>query len=117
MLKTWDELKTCALTLNLPHVTEATSWGNPVLKAHGKLWTWWSPYLPAALFKCAPDERDMLRAADPDTFPVHAHYEKHALILVAAGRIDEGWAKARLTRTWRDMAPARVLTEWDAQHP
>lgn len=111
MLQTWDDLKIFALGLELPQVAEAVSWGNPCLKAHGKLWTWWSPYIDAAMFKCPIEEREMLRAADPDTFPVHAHYEKHNLILVAAGRIDEGWAEARLIRTWREMAPKRLLKD------
>jgi hypothetical protein len=110
--RNWEQLKAFALDLNLPEVTEATSWGNPALKAHGKLWTWWSPYVDAALFKCDLNEREMLREADPQTFPVHPHYEAHNLILVAAGRIDPGWAEARLRRTWEDMAPKRVLKAW-----
>lgn len=113
MIQNWSEMKAFALGLDLPQVEEATSWGNDVLKAHGKLWVWWSPYLEAALFKCDKDEREMLRAADPDTFPFHKHYESHSLILVAGGRIDPGWAQARLRSTWRAMAPKRFLKEWD----
>lgn len=115
MIQSWPEMKSFALGLNLPKVEETTSWGNEVLKAHGKLWVWWSLYLEAALFKCDRDEREMLRLADPETFPIHAHYESHNLILVAAGRIDPGWAEARLASTWRAMAPKRFLKEWDAQ--
>lgn len=115
MIGSWDELRAFALALALPRVEEATSWGNPALKAHGKLWCWWSPYVDAALFKCSKEERDFLRAADPETFPFHKHYEPHNLILVAAGRIDEGWAEARLRATWEDMAPKRFLKEWKAK--
>lgn len=111
-LATWDELRDFAIGLGLPHVEEATSWGNPCLKAHGKLWVWWSPYIDAAVFKGSREERDMLRAADPDTFVLHKHYENHNLLLVAAGRIDPGWAEARLQRTWEEMAPKRVLKAW-----
>lgn len=114
MIRTWNQLKTLALSLGLPRVEESTSWGNPVLKAHGKLWCWWSPYVDAALFRCDRDERDMLRAADPETFPSHPHYETHNLILVAAGRIDPDWARARLVRNWRETAPKRFLKDWDA---
>lgn len=115
MIATWEDLKALALSLDLPRVEEATSWGNPVLKAHGKLWCWWSPYIDAALFRCDRDERDMLRDADPDTFPTHPHYEAYNLILVAAGRIDPDWAKARLIRNWREGAPKRFLKEWDSR--
>ena len=114
MINDWPDMKAFALSLGLPKIEETTSWGNEVLKAHGKLWVWWSPYVEAALFKCDKDERDMLRAADPSTFIQHKHYESHNLILVAAGHIDEGWAAARLRSTWRDMAPKRFLKDWDA---
>ena len=115
MIQNWPEMKEFALSLDLPKVEEATSWGNEALKAHGKLWVWWSPYMEAALFKCDKEEREMLRMADPETFPFHKHYESHNLILVAAGRIDEGWAEARLRGTWRQMAPKRFLKEWDGR--
>jgi hypothetical protein len=55
-----------------------------------------------------------LQAADPVTFPVHPHYQPHALILVASGKLDPDWARARLIRTWRDAAPKRFLKTWDA---
>ena len=98
-----------ALGLGLPRVEQATSWGNPVLKAHGKMWVWWSPYIDAAVFKGSLEEREALVAADPDTFVTHSHYAKHGLILVAAGRIDPGFAEARLRRTWEAAAPKRWL--------
>ncbi len=114
MIFTYPTLKAHALSLNLPEVTDTTVWGHPCLKAHGKMWCWWSPYVDAAVFKCARDEREMLLEADPDTFTLHPHYEPHALILVRAGRIDERWATARLLRQWREAAPKRWLKAWDA---
>jgi hypothetical protein len=113
MIATFAELKALALGLNLPAVTETTAWGHPCLKAHGKLWCWWSPYVDAAVFKATKDEREMLLQADPDTFTLHPHYAPHNLILVRAGKIDEGWARARLTQQWRDAAPKRWLKDWD----
>ena len=115
MIASWDELKSLALALDLPKVEETTSWGNPTLKAHGKTWCWWSPYVDAAVFKGSIDEREMLMAADPETFVLHPHYAKSNLLLVAAGRIDPDWARARLMQSWRDMAPNRFLAEWDAR--
>jgi hypothetical protein len=113
LIHTWPQLKALALSLDLPEVTDTTAWGNPCLKAHGKMWCWWSPYVDAAVFKCGKDEREMLQAADPETFTLHPHYAPHNLILVRAGRIDEGWAKARLFSQWRDAAPKRWLKAWD----
>ena len=115
MLHTWDDVKKLAHGLDLPKVTLAVSWGNENLKAHGKMWTWWSPYLEAAIFKCPIEEREMLMAADPETFVMHPHYATSNVVLVTAGRIDAGWAEARLQQTWREMAPKRFLNAWDAE--
>ena len=117
MISTWPELKALALGLNLPEVTIAHPWGHEVLKAHGRMWCYWAALADGAPFKAGPEEREMLLAADPDTFFLHPHYTPHGLILVRAGRIDTGWAKARLTRQWRDAAPKRWLKAWDAAHP
>ncbi|OAN84503.1 hypothetical protein A8B78_06495 [Jannaschia sp. EhC01] len=113
-IQTWSELRAFALSLGLPKVEDAVSWGNPNLKAHGKMWCWWSPYVDAAIFKGTREEREVLLDADPDTFVMHPHYANTGLILVAAGRIDPDWAEARLRRTWRDMAPKRWLASHDA---
>jgi len=115
MLHTWEDVKELAFGLELPEVTLAVSWGNENLKAHGKMWTWWSPYVEAAIFKCPIEEREMLMVADPETFVLHPHYAKSNVVLVTAGRIDAGWAEARLRQTWRDMAPKRFLQKWDAE--
>lgn len=117
MIHTWPDLKALALSLDLPEVVVDFPWGNECLKAHGKMWCWWSPYVDAAVFKCGKDEREMLMSADPDTFTLHPHYEPHTLILVRAGRIDDGWARSRLIRQWRDAAPKRWLKSWDAANP
>ncbi|MBI1220301.1 MAG: MmcQ/YjbR family DNA-binding protein [Rhodobacteraceae bacterium] len=114
VLSSWPELRALALSLDLPGVIETTAWDHPVLKAHGKMWTWWSPKIDAAVFKADRDEVEMLHAADPATFLLHPHYAGHGLLLVAQGRIDPGWARARLISTWRSMAPKRLLKAWEA---
>jgi hypothetical protein len=55
----WEELRALALSLDLPGVVETTSWGNPCLKAHGKLWAWWSPSEDAPVLKVSREEREM----------------------------------------------------------
>jgi len=105
MIQNWTQLRDLAFSLDLPHVTDAVSWGNPNLKAHGKMWTWWSPMIDAAIFKGSIEEREMLMQADPETFVMHDHYVNSGVILVAKGQVDPDWAKARLTQSWRDMAP------------
>ena len=84
-----------------------------MLKAHGRMWCYWGKMADGAVFKADVDEREMLLAADPETFFQHPHFTPHGLILARAGRLDPGWARARLVRQWRDAAPKRWLKEWD----
>lgn len=113
-VKDWPELRELALSLGLPNVVDAVSWGHPNLKAHGKMWAWWSPTENAPVFKVPFEERDMLCEADPATFFFTAHYRNHPLVLVRPQRLDPEWAKMVLMRSWREMAPKRVLKAWDA---
>lgn len=110
----WDRLKALALGLGLPNIEETTSWGQPTLKAHGKLWVWWSPHEDAPVFKVPFEEREILVEADPDTFFFTPHYKNHPLVLVRPERLDMDWAKANLTKVWRAQAPKRVLKLFDA---
>jgi hypothetical protein len=113
----WNRLKTMALGLGLPGVEATVSWGQPTLKAHGKLWVWWSPHEDAPVFKVPFEERDVLIEVEPDTFFFTPHYKGHPLILVRPEKLDLDWAKTNLVRVWRAQAPKRVLAAFDAAHP
>ena len=113
MITNWTQLRALALSLDLPNVTDAVSWGRPNLKAHGKMWTWWSPMIDAAVFKGSIEEREFLLEVDPKTYVMHEHYRNSGVILVAGGKVDPDWASARLTQSWRDMAPKRLLQAFD----
>ena len=110
----WQQYKAIALSLKLPNVVEATTWGNPCLKAHGKLWAWWSPSEDAPVFKMPKEEREFLIEADPETFFVTDHYRAHNLVLVYPQKLDPKWAEMQLIKTWRSMAPKRFLKDFDA---
>jgi len=114
LISDWPALKAFALGLGLPRITVEHPWGNEALKAHRKMWCWWSPLVDAAVFRAAAEEREMLMQADPATFFLHPHYARSALVLVRAGHIDPGWARPRLIRDWRAAAPKRWLRDWDA---
>lgn len=113
-IATWPQLRDFALGLNLPEVAVDHPHGHESLKAFGKLWCHWSPYVDAAVFRASRDEREMLMLADPDTFLLHPHYANYNYVLVRAGRIDPDWARARLIARWRENAPKRFLKAFDA---
>jgi hypothetical protein len=112
----WPGYKALALQLAadeaLSHIEEAVSWGQPNLKAHGKMWCWWSPTEDAPVFKMDRAEREFLLEADPDTFFVTPHYVPHGLVLVRPAAFDADWARARLLKSWQDMAPKTRLKAW-----
>lgn len=115
-MECWEDLKAFALSLGLPCVEEAVSWGNPNLKAHGKMWCWWAPQgdADAPAFKVEPEELEFLIEADPETFFTTAHHRPHHIILMRPERFDAAWARANLMRVWRKQAPRRFLKEWDS---
>lgn len=114
MIPDYARLRALALSLGLPAVMDGTAWGHPCVRAHGRMWVWWSPLVDAAVFRCDRSEREMLLEVDPETFVLHPHYRNHDLVLVRAGRIDPAWATPRLIRDWRAAAPKRWLKAWDA---
>lgn len=112
----YEDIRKLALSLGFPGVTETVSWGQPCLKAHGKLWFFWSPSEDAPVFKVPFEERDMLVEADPGTFFYTPYYKAHQLVLARADKIDKEWIRTNLVRVWRDLAPKRVLKKWDEEH-
>jgi len=102
-----------ALDLHLPGVEETTSHGQPTLKAHGKLWVWWSPHEDAPVFKVPIEEREVLVEAEPDRFFFTPHYRDYPLVLVRPQKLDLDWAKANLIKVWRAQAPKRLLKAYD----
>lgn len=112
---TWSSLRAFALSLNLPNVEDAVSWGYPNLKAHGKMWVWWVPKEDAPVFKTTFEERDFLIEVDPDTFFYTQHYRNFPLILVRPDRLDLNWVRVNLMRTWRNQAKKTFLKKWDAE--
>lgn len=110
---TWPEFRAMALALDLPNIVETTAWGNPVLKAHGKMWAWWSPTEDAPVFKVSKDEREMLIELDPAVFFVTDHYRPHGLVLARPDKLDRDWAKGKLMQMWRELAPKKVLKAWE----
>ena len=115
----WEDLKAFALSLGLPHVEETVSWGNPNLKAHGKMWTWWAPqdFANAPAFKVDRAEMDFLLEVDPDRFFTTAHHKPHNIILMRPEKFDPAWARRNLIQVWRKQAPKKFLKDWDAAHP
>ena len=109
----WNRLRTAALGLGLPRVEETISYGQPTLKAHGKLWVWWSPHEDAPVFKVPFEEREILAEAEPARFFFSAHYKSSPMVLMRPDALNLEWAKHNLLKVWRAQAPKRWLSAFD----
>lgn len=118
-MRSWEDLRAFALSLDLPEITEAVSWGNPNLKAHGKMWVWWAPqdYADAPAFKIDAAEMDFLLEVRGDTFFTTDHHRPYNIILMRPDRFDPDWARTNLIAVWRRQAKKRWLAAWDAANP
>jgi hypothetical protein len=104
-----------AFALSLPGVAEGTSYGYPSIKAHGKFLTRLKEdgdtlVCPGVSF----DEREMLIAAEPQTFYLTGHYRNYPYVLVRLSRVHPGTVERLIERHWRAITPKKILKAWDA---
>ena len=80
--------------LALPGVEEATAYGSPALKIHGKLLACIPSHRsaePASLAVCVDfDDRAELLDAAPDVYYVTDHYVDYRFVLVRLSRVSSG---------------------------
>lgn len=92
------------MALELPGVTEGTSWGQAVAMVGKKAMYYWNPSLNMPVFKVEFDERDFLIEADPDTFFTTDHHRHWPLVVARPERLDAGWVRENLKRVWKKQA-------------
>ncbi|CAN5664241.1 hypothetical protein BH11ARM2_BH11ARM2_00110 [soil metagenome] len=95
------------IAAELPGVTEEISYGAPSFKI-GKSMLARLREDGVFVLKCAPDDRDALIAAQPETFSVTPHYEKHPYVLVDLETISEAQLESLLGVAWRMVAPEKL---------
>ena len=104
-----------AMVLAWPETEETTSWDSRSFKVNGKVILYWNAAHDCPVFKVALEERDFLIEADPDTFFTTDHHRPWPLVLARPDRLDPGWARANIARTWRAQAKKRTLKAFDAR--
>ena len=108
----WNDV--LAVGLALPEMEAATSYGTPALKVRGTLVTRLRTEDDSlVLLEVPPDERDMLIAADPETFHVTPHYEGHAIVLARLAALEPERLRPFFLRRWRAVAPKRLVARFE----
>lgn len=102
------------VVLGFPHTELSKSYGQPAYKAFGKFLTRLrSEDDSVVLGQVSFDEREMLCAADPETFHFTDHYRNYPMVLARLKRLDAKTLRGYLDRQWRHNAPKKWLRAWD----
>jgi hypothetical protein len=96
-----------------PGVEDSTSYGTPALKVKGALLLRLREDGETLAVRTTFLERDLLLEADPETYFVTDHYVKYPFILVRMSRIGPDDLRDRLEHAWRQVAPKRLIAEFD----
>lgn len=113
-MATWTDI------LNFAHrlggVTEAKSYGEPSLKVGKAMLTRLRVGdLSIVLKDIDLDERDMLMARAPDLFFTEDHYLGYDIVLARIDSADMARLAPFIERTWRRIAPKRVVAAYDTR--
>ncbi|CAN5786535.1 MmcQ/YjbR family DNA-binding protein [soil metagenome] len=108
-----DEMR--EIILSFPGAEEGESYGAPAYKVNGKFFTRLrredqSVVLTGVSF----DERDMLMEAEPATFHTTPHYKDYPSVLARIETLHPGSFRNFLDRKWREIAPKKLIKEFEA---
>ncbi|WP_304176614.1 MmcQ/YjbR family DNA-binding protein [Phenylobacterium aquaticum] len=108
-----DEMR--QIVLSFPGAEEGMSYGAPAFKVAGKFFTRLrKDDQSVVLTGIHIDEREMLMEAEPETFHITAHYKDYPAVLARIDSLHPGSFRNFLDRRWREIAPKKLVKEFDA---
>ncbi len=112
-MPTWDDV--VEIAGGLPEVGESTSYRSPALKVRGKGFARLRTESDGLLvLMCRLDEKEALLASGDPAFTTTPHYDGYGAILVDLERIDRERLTELVEDAWREKAPARLRSAFDA---
>jgi hypothetical protein len=108
---TFDDVRQLALAL--PEVEEGTSYGTPAFKVRGKFLSRLKEDGETLVVRIDMDEREVLMAANPETFYITDHYRGYPAMLVRMATVDPDDLRELLEEAWRRAAPKRLVAAMD----
>jgi hypothetical protein len=96
------------LALALPETSEKPCYGTPGFYVRKKLFARIRDDAETVMVKVDMGERELLMAAEPDTFFITDHYRDWPSVLVRLSAIDEDELREVLTDSWLLAAPKRL---------
>ncbi len=109
---TFDDV--ARLAAGLPGIEQSSSYGTPALKVKGKLFARLWDDGTTLVLRSPFVVRDHLIATNPRTFFLTDHYTNYPYVLVRLGQVRASELQLLLTDAWRQVAPKRLLSAFDA---
>ena len=112
----FEPIRTLLRQAAWPGVEEGRSYGTCALKVKGKLLVRMRE--PDVLVLCCEiDEKEFLMMAAPEIYFETDHYKGWPAVLVRLSEIEPEELKERIEKTWRSLAPKRLVEEYDKGNP
>jgi hypothetical protein len=105
------------IALALPGVDEGPCYVTPGLRVRGKLIARLWEDGETLVLKVGFDAREMLMAANPETFYITDHYVGYPYVLVRLPRVRREQIEPLIEEAWRLNAPKRLVAEHEATPP
>ncbi|MBC7843833.1 MAG: MmcQ/YjbR family DNA-binding protein [Gemmatimonadaceae bacterium] len=99
----------------LPGVETGTSYGTPALKVKAKLFARMREDGTTLVLKVPFVVREHLLSSEPAAFYITDHYRNYPYILVRLGIVRRTQLRELMEEAWRQVAPPRLVAEFDAR--
>ena len=104
------------LALALPEMEEGTAYGTPAFRVRKKFLGRLKEDGETLVIRIGFDERDILMAANPETYYITDHYLGYPAVLVRLATVDPDDLRDLLEQSWREVAPKKVVAGYDRGH-
>jgi hypothetical protein len=108
-----DDLR--AMALAFPGAEEGFNMGSAVFKVNGKVLARLLSDTDAMIVGVGFDEREMLLAAEPQTFHITPHWKDYPGMMARLATLDPAVLHGFLERRFRAVAKKAVVKAYDAQ--
>jgi hypothetical protein len=107
----------CRMALQLPGVTEGTSYGTPALHVKKRFLARLKEDGETMAIRMEFADRDVLLELDPTVFYLTDHYRPYQAVLVRLKKAPPGLVRRVLQQAWRFQAPKALPAHEGARQP
>jgi hypothetical protein len=101
------------LALNLPEAVEAGHMGHADFRVRNKIFAS-VPDDSRFVVKLTPEQQEMMAGAEPAIFsPIKGGWGRQGWTYVSLAAVDEVTLRSALTTAWRNVAPKRLVAQFE----